>query len=412
MDPAPPPSPASPPAGDLENPPIDRDALVALARDLARTGSVSGNEEAAVRTVAVALGDLGFDEVRVDDVGNAIGVLGGTTGPRLLIDGHIDSIPLHSEDRWTVDPFGGEIVDDRLYGLGICDQKASIAAAAHGVRAEAARGTFAGSVAVVASVGEEEMEGCALASAIDWFQPDYVITSEPNDTRLCIGQRGRAKAYVQVTGRSCHAGHASLGVNAADALAALIVEAATVEHPTHPKLGRRDLTCIDITSRPFPSVSTVPGWAQARFDCRFLPGETQESILALLEGCARRAWRDWWEPPELQVGLVEASFTTWTGEHLTAPEFAAAWWTDEDSPLVTGARTALAASGLDPTPTHYSFCTNGSLTAGQLGIPTIGFGVGVESMAHQVDEHVTLTSLHAGARGYAALARVLCGAAR
>ena len=40
-----------------------------------------------------------------------------------------------------------------------------------------------------------------------------------------------------------------------------------------------------------------------------------------------------------------------------------------------------------------------------LGIPTIGFGVGVESMAHQVDEHVTLDSLRAGARGYAALAR-------
>jgi acetylornithine deacetylase/succinyl-diaminopimelate desuccinylase-like protein len=68
-------------------------------------------------------------------------------------------------------------------------------------------------------------------------------------------------------------------------------------------------------------------------------------------------------------------------------------------------------AGLDPTPTHYSFCTNGSLTAGVLGIPTIGFGVGVESMAHQVDEHVTLESVHAGARGYAALARRVCGSA-
>ncbi len=387
---------------------IDRD-LVELARSLASTFSVSGNEAAAVEVVRAAMTELGFDTVRVDEVGNVIGVIGTGPGPRLLIDGHIDSIPLHSEDRWTVDPFGGHIIDDKLYGLGICDQKASIAAATHGVRAEAAKGGFAGSVAVVASVGEEEMEGCALASAVEWFAPDFVVTSEPNDTRLGIGQRGRAKAYVRVTGRACHAGHAAVGLNAADALAALIMDARAIEQPTHSQLGVRDLTCIDIASRPYPSVSTVPGSAEARFDCRFLPGETPESIIALLEGCAERAWADWPEQPGLEVGLVEAAFTTWTGAELRAPEFAAAWWTDETSPLVVGAKAALTVAGLDPTPTHYSFCTNGSLTAGVLGIPTIGFGVGVESMAHQVDEHVTLASLAAGARGYAALARQLCG---
>jgi acetylornithine deacetylase/succinyl-diaminopimelate desuccinylase-like protein len=75
--------------------------------------------------------------------------------------------------------------------------------------------------------------------------------------------------------------------------------------------------------------------------------------------------------------------------------------------VVKGAQAAMREAGLDPTPTHYSFCTNGSLTAGLLGIPTLGFGVGVESMAHQVDEHVTLDSLRDGARGYAALAHHL-----
>ena len=214
---------------DPELPPVDGDGLVDLARNLASTSSVSGTEEAAVRVVEQALLGLGFDEVRVDDVGNVMGVIGTGAGPRLLIDGHIDSIPLHSEDRWTVDPFAGTIADGKLYGLGICDQKASIAAAAHGVRAEVARGAFAGRVAVVASVGEEEMEGCALASAVDWFQPDAVVTSEPNDTRLCIGQRGRSKIWVEVTGRACHAGHAAVGLNAAEALAEVIVEASRLD---------------------------------------------------------------------------------------------------------------------------------------------------------------------------------------
>jgi acetylornithine deacetylase/succinyl-diaminopimelate desuccinylase-like protein len=192
----------------------------------------------------------------------------------------------------------------------------------------------------------------------------------------------------------------------------LIMQARAIDHPTHAKLGTRDLTCIDIASWPYPSVSTVPERAEARFDCRFLPGETPESILDLLRVSAANAWADWPEKPGLDVGLVEATFTTWTGAAFTADEFAAAWWTDDDSDAVLAAQKAMVDAGLDPTPTHYSFCTNGSLTAGLLGIPTLGFGVGVESMAHQVDEHVTLASLRAGARGYAAFADRLASARR
>jgi putative selenium metabolism hydrolase len=381
--------------------------MIELARQLAATPSVSGNEGAAVALVEGELRALGFEDVRVDPAGNVVGELGSGDGPRLLIDGHIDSIPLHSADQWTVDPFGGEIRDGRLYGLGICDQKASIAAAAYGVATAHLGYPLDGRVAVVASVCEEEMEGQALAGVIDAFEPDIVITTEPSDTRLVIGQRGRAKAFARVIGRACHAGHSTEGVNAAEALAALIMELAAVEHPTHPQLGRRDLTCIDIASWPYPSVSTVPGRAEARFDCRFLPGETAESILALLVGAAAAAWTGWSEAPQLEVGLVDATFSTWTGAQFSADEFAAAWWTDETTEVVGRAKAAMSDAGLDPTPTHYSFCTNGSLSAGLRGIPTIGFGVGVESMAHQVDEHVTVDSLVAGTHGFAALARHL-----
>jgi acetylornithine deacetylase/succinyl-diaminopimelate desuccinylase-like protein len=248
------------------------------------------------------------------------------------------------------------------------------------------------------------MEGGALAEPIAALEPDAFVTSEPNDTRLCIGQRGRAKVEVQVTGRACHAGHAAIGLNAAHAMAALISEAGRIEHPSHPRLGRRDLNCIDLRSEPYPSVSTIPGRVTARFDCRFLPGETPDSVIALLRDAAGRAWAGWPEQPGLHVQLVEAAFETWTGRGFALPEYAAAWWTPEDSALVIGATAALSSVGLDPTPTHYSFCTNGSYSAGVCGIPTIGFGVGVESMAHQVDERVSLRSLRAGAQGYAALA--------
>jgi acetylornithine deacetylase/succinyl-diaminopimelate desuccinylase-like protein len=70
---------------------------------------------------------------------------------------------------------------------------------------------------------------------------------------------------------------------------------------------------------------------------------------------------------------------------------------------------AVAAAGLEPSPTYYSLSTNGSYLAGVAGIPTIGFGVGHERTAHQIDEYVTLGSLRNGARGFAALAAQLAG---
>jgi putative selenium metabolism hydrolase len=396
--------------GDAASWSIDERALVSFAQLLAATPSVSGTEGPAVQAVATEMSRLGFDRVHVDAVGNCVGILGAGDGPRLLIDGHIDSIPLHSQSRWTIDPFGGHIVDARMYGLGICDQKASIAAAVHGAPAAVRRlGSLAGQVAVVASVNEEDIEGAALASVVDSFRPTCAVTSEPSDTRLCIGQRGRAKVEVTITGRACHAGHAALGINAVEALAVLVAGMRDLAHPHHARLGRRDITCIDVASWPYPSVSTVPAQALARFDCRVLPGETPETLLETFRQTAAAAFASWPEQPGVTVALVQADFATWTGTSFSLPEFEPAWWTAEESPLARGAMEALRQVGLDPSPTHYSFCTNGSYLAGRAGVPTIGFGVGEEHIAHQVDEYVTLASLQSGARGYASLICQLVG---
>jgi putative selenium metabolism hydrolase len=388
---------------------VDQSGVVSFARDLARTPSVSGAERDAVELAAARFRALGFDNVEIDRVGNAVGYLGSGQSPRLLIDGHIDSIPLHSPRRWTVDPFGGEIIDGSLFGLGVCDQKASIAAAAYGVAAQHRASALRGTVALVASVCEEAVEGAALAPAVERFAPDMAITTEPSDTRLCIGQRGRARLWARITGRASDAGHAGEGLNAAEALAAMIVSVREQKRPAHPGLGQRDITCIDIASVPYPSAATVPGEALARFDCRALPGEDADSLLAILRESAAAGLSDWPEQPEVEVGVADAECTTWTGEHFAAPVLEAAWWTDEDSPVVTAAQTALTAAGLEPSPAYYSLSTNGSYLAGVAGIPTIGFGVGDERAAHQIDEYVTLDSLRRGARGFAALAAQLAG---
>ncbi len=71
---------------------------------------------------------------------------------------------------------------------------------------------------------------------------------------------------------------------------------------------------------------------------------------------------------------------------------------------MSGAVEGLRQVGIVPELSHYAFCTNGSGTAGRLGIPTIGFGPGHEELAHRVDEYIDVDELVLAARGYAAIA--------
>jgi acetylornithine deacetylase/succinyl-diaminopimelate desuccinylase-like protein len=75
--------------------------------------------------------------------------------------------------------------------------------------------------------------------------------------------------------------------------------------------------------------------------------------------------------------------------------------------VVETAGRALVEAGLDGTPAMYDVCTNGALSAGERGIPTIGFGVGEQHMAHRADEYVEVAALARAVPAYGLLAVAL-----
>ena len=65
-------------------------------------------------------------------------------GPTLLLEGHSDVVTEGDPAGWTVDPFGAEIVDGRLYGRGSADMKAGVAAMLFAAHALAGAGPVPG----------------------------------------------------------------------------------------------------------------------------------------------------------------------------------------------------------------------------------------------------------------------------
>ena len=373
---------------------IERDALETFTLSLVGTPSPSGAEGAVAELVRAELERLGY-AVEVDALGNVVGTLDAGPGPCVLFDAHMDTVGVTDPAAWTADP-AGELRDGRLYGRGAMDMKGPLAALIHGA---AAAELERGRVVVSASIAEEMIEGFATVDVARRVRPDVAVICEATDRRVAVGQRGRAELIVEVIGRPTHSSRPDLGVNAVEAMADVLRAARDIALPVHPQLGPAILVPTDIISRPFPALSVVPDHCTVTFDRRTLPGEREEDVVADLRAAAEGAVAPHGASARVTIGIDR--FDSYSGAPVEAPNFASAWFTD---PAAPPAATALAALGAEP---HYwSFCTNGSGTAA-LGIPTIGFGPGDETLAHRVDECIELAELHAGARDYATLAAAL-----
>src|SRR4051812_40452626 len=373
---------------------LARDALETFALTLVRTPSLSGQEGAVAALVEAELKALGYD-VEVDELGNVIGTLDAGPGPCVLFDAHMDTVGVTDPSAWSVDP-AGELRDGRLYGRGAMDMKGPLAALIHGAAAAELSG---GRVVVSASIAEEMIEGFATVAVARRARPDIAVICEATQRRVAVGQRGRAELIVEVEGKPTHSSRPDLGVNALEAMADVLRAARAIELPTHPDLGEAILVPTDIISRPFPALSVVPDHCTVTFDRRTLPGEREEDVLEPLRAAAEAAVAPHGATVRVTIGVDR--FDSYSGARVEAPNFAPAWFTD---PAAPPAATALAALGAEPT--QWAFCTNGSGTAA-LGIPTIGFGPGDETLAHRVDEYIPLDELHAGAQDYATLAAAL-----
>lgn len=385
-------------------PKIDEARLVQTCQALLRRRSLPGEEGQVAQFLAEEMRARGFDAVWIDDVGNVIGkVSGQKPGKSLLFDGHMDTIGVTDPTKWRHDPFGGEIEDGRIYGRGAADMKGALAAMIEaGTYWAEHRAELAGNVYISGSVSEELVEGPALAKVLEAVRPDYVVIGEATNLDLNIGQRGRAEVILRTLGIPAHSSSPHLGVNAVKKMARALQILSEMTLGGDELLGPAIIEVTDIISTPYPGISVLPDRCQVTLDRRLLPGENEEGVLKeIAAALAQEQARD--KDFRFEVEIAQADFVTYTGFRLQARKFAPAWKMALRHPLVRAAYAGLKEVGLEPRFSAYSFCTNGSASAGRLGLPTIGFGPGRESEAHTIDEYLELESLLGAARGYIGL---------
>lgn len=369
--------------------------VIELCREMIRAKSYSGQEQDAGKVLENFFRANGYDEVIRDRYGNVIGhIRGKQPGPKILFDGHMDTVPVTDESEWPFPPFEAVISEGRIYGRGTSDMKGALSAMACAAAfyREQTGGDFPGDIYVAGVVHEECFEGVAARSISEIVKPDYVVIGEASGLNLKIGQRGRAEIVVETFGRAAHSANPEKGINAVYKMAEVIQAIRKLVPPEHPVLGKGILELTDIKSSPYPGASVVPEYCRATYDRRLLTGETKEEVLRPLEElCAKLEAED----PELKVkvSFARGKEICYTGNEIEGERFFPGWLFDREEPYIQNVYHALTANGYTPEITQYNFCTNGSHYAGEAGIRTIGLGPSRENLAHTVGEYIEVDQL-------------------
>lgn len=382
--------------------------VINLCKELVKIPSLSGQEDKVAAYIQQFANNNGFDEVNVDKYGNVTLVMNGEEeGPVIVMDGHIDTVPVFA-DKWTMDPYSGLEKNGKIYGRGSTDMKGAVAGMILAAKyfAEDTNKKFKGKIVVSCSVHEECFEGVATRAVSEQYQPDYVVIGEATNLKLNHGQRGRAEIVVETFGKSAHSSNPDAGINAVNKMVKLIQVINEIQVNTHPILGKGILELTDIVSSPYPGASVVPSHARVTFDRRLLVGETKESVLAPIQAIIKYLKEEDIEF-DATVSYSSGKESCYSGEIIEAERFFPAWLYDESEDFVSKTLENLSEILPDVQLSHYSFCTNGSHFAGEANIPTIGFGPSYEHLAHIDDEYIETEQLIEATAGYVSILNTL-----
>lgn len=389
----------------------NKEELFKTIQDVVRIKSVVGNEhemQAYMKKKYEEL-NLNVDEVEPDydkvsvheafiDSGipfegrkNLVGIhKGAKNGKSLTIHGHVDVVSPEPFSNWTMDPWCGDIIDNKLYGRGSADMKAGLISNWFALKTLIDLGyPIAGDVQLHSVIEEEAGGGGgALALFEEGYITDGYITTEPHNLNMTISHAGIMYFRVHVKGRTAHAGLAHEGVNAISKITKIFTElekldewrAKNVKFDLYEKGSGQSVHLNLGVMKAGDWVSTVPGEAMLEGRIGFIPGENREQIKKLIKDTITKAVEgDEWmaeNPPELE----------WFGWS-TDP-----WYQDPEEPFVKlFAENATAVLGREINIVGRASGNDARFTQ-YYGTHGLAFGPIGENM-HGPDENVELDSV-------------------
>lgn len=394
-----------------------RDWHRTLLRELVEAAPINppgegGDEERAAAVVRPVLEELGFDVTEYTPIEGRPNIVarlrGDGDGPTLLMNAHLDVVPVEEPEAWLSDPFEMTEIDGKLYGRGTADHKAPMVGMIGAVRAiQDAGRQLSGDLVFILDSNEERggEHGMRHVLSVADLDPDmgvYAMTSGLTPTAADVFERqgrdnvhranlGMQRFRVTVHGEVHHTLSARESTLATEGLSGLL-----------PHLTRYANEVADRMA-PLPGrfgadvVAFEGGRRTATAEVRefVAPNEDPNEIAAAFESFVLDAAEEEGLGDAVRVELVE---------QIDALE------TPEDHPLVRASvRAASAVRDRDPVIAGARGPTGMARIGPELNIPMVLFGFGNADLHHAEPEWIAADDVHDTVKAYALLYLDLLG---
>jgi acetylornithine deacetylase len=387
-----------------------RDEIVQMLLALVGASSVTGNEGNAQRYVATTLTSFGLEvdsflsseeeiadhvmhvgeQPSFEDRPSVVAIRKGSGGGKsLMLGGHVDTVPVEDRAKWQYAP-EGEVVDDRIYGLGSTDMKGGVIAAMVVPRILEDLGIMLQGDLLVNTVAGEEDGGLGTMSTIlHGYRADGVVITEPTYQKVGIASGGSLVFRLTVTGKAAHGANRNDGVSAIekfvpifqDLLAWEAERQRTVMHPLYDHFENKfPINVGKVRSGDW--ASTVPDKLVAEGRLGFIPGESMEGMM---------------EQARARISAV-AEKDEWLREHPPVLEFFSGQFVAEEIAQDHPLTLAMVAAHRDVSERETEVFALTAGTDARLWIhfadcPALLYGAGLYHMCHQSDEYIEIDPL-------------------
>lgn len=344
-------------------------------------------------------------EVERESALGVVGWIGKGVGSSLILNGHIDVVPVGDEANWKYPPWQATLADGRVYGRGSVDMKGGLSCALHAVKAISDAGVqLKGKLLVESVVGEEDGGTGALAAVLRGYQADGAVLIEPTELAIAPVQAGALSFKVSIPGLSAHGCVREEGVSAVDGFLPVYralqeLELKRNQSAPDPLYARYRLPyalCIGMLHAGEWSSSVIDHlYFQGRYGV--IPGENLDDARRQFETAVAQA----------------AAGDSWLNEHPPMVE----WWGGQfaparipvDAPIVETLSSAFeTATGVASRLEGMTYGSDMRIMVNEGGIPAVLFGPGDVRVSHRPDEFVPVDDLLAVTRTLALTALRFC----
>ena len=274
-----------------------------LLKKLIKIESISPNDNGCFDVIKQQLDvlDFSFEETNYKNISNLIITNGDSKNKTFCFLGHTDVVPPGPESEWSVPPFSGEIIDNKIYGRGAADMKGGVACFISALKeflSENKDPSF--NIMVLLNSNEEgKLENGKVDRVINEMIDkdkfiDFCLIGEPSSSKkvgdvIRIGRRGSLSGNLKVYGIQGHVAYPKQALNPILGIGKTLEELKNMEWDRGNENFEPTSFQVSNIKSGTGAENVVPGVLEMTFNFRFSPESSPDGLKEKFEALLKKS---------------------------------------------------------------------------------------------------------------------------